>query len=56
MTRDRTAEIRLAAFDLFRRGVAWQDVAIKLRYDPFRVRRFWRLHALDKGFGADPCE
>jgi hypothetical protein len=45
---DRTADVRLAAFALFRRGVDWRDVAIKLRYDPYRVHRLWRLYAVDE--------
>ena len=46
--RDRTVEIQVAAFELFRRGVDWRDVAIKLRYDPYRVHRLWRLYKLDE--------
>jgi hypothetical protein len=45
---DRTADMRLAAFALFRRGVDWRDVAIKLRYDPYRVHRLWRLYSMDE--------
>jgi hypothetical protein len=37
-------EMKLAAFVLFRKGVDWRDVAIKLRYDPYRVRRLWHLY------------
>jgi predicted RNase H-related nuclease YkuK (DUF458 family) len=37
-------EMKLAAFVLFRKGVDWRDVAIKLRYDPHRVRRLWHLY------------
>jgi hypothetical protein len=46
--RDRTVDIRLAAFELFRQGVDWRDVAIKLRYDPYRVHRLWRLYTVDE--------
>lgn len=45
---EQAAEMRLAAFELFRRGVDWRDVAIRLRYDPFRVHRLWRLYSVDK--------
>ena len=44
--REHAAEIRLAAFELFRRGADWRDVAIRLRYDPLRVHRLWRLYSL----------
>jgi len=37
-------EMKLAAFALFRKGEDWRDVAIKLRYDPYRVRRLWHLY------------
>jgi DNA-binding transcriptional MerR regulator len=33
------AETRLAAFQLFERGVAWQDVALRLHTDPLRVHQ-----------------
>lgn len=46
--RHRPSEIRLAAFELFREGIDWRDVAIKLRYDPYRVHRLWRLYAADE--------
>lgn len=49
---DHTADIRLAAFALFRRGVDWRDVAIKLRYDPYRVHRLWRLYTMDQRIGG----
>jgi hypothetical protein len=52
MTRDRTTEVRLAVFELFRQGVDWRDVAIRLRHDPFRVYRLWRLFAVDRRAGA----
>jgi hypothetical protein len=41
------AEMRLAAFRLFDRGVAWQDVALQLDYDPLRVHYLWKLYSLD---------
>ena len=44
--RDRVAAIRLAAFELFRRGKDWRDVAIRLHYDPLGVHRLWRLYSL----------
>ena len=44
--RERAADIRLAAFELFHRGLDWRDVAIRLRYDPLRVHRLWRLYSL----------
>jgi MerR HTH family regulatory protein len=53
MAHDRAADIRLDAFDLFRRGVDWRDVAIRLRYDPLRVHRLWHLYsAKEKGDGV----
>jgi hypothetical protein len=52
MARARTADISLAAFELFRHGVDWRDVAIRLRYDPFRIHRLWRLYAVDERVGA----
>jgi hypothetical protein len=42
------AELRLAAFRLFDRGVAWQDVALQLDYDPLRVHHLWKLYSLDR--------
>ena len=49
---EQAAEIRLRAFELFRRGVDWRDVAIRLHYDPLRVRRLWHLYsAREKGAG-----
>jgi hypothetical protein len=42
---EQAAEVRVAAFELFRRGVDWRDVAIRLHYDPLRVHRLWRLYA-----------
>lgn len=41
-------EMKLAAFVLFRKGIDWRDVAIKLRYDPYRVHRLWRLYQADE--------
>lgn len=46
--REQAADMRLAAFEFFRQGVDWRDVAIRLRYDPLRVHRRWRLYSLDK--------
>ena len=46
--RDRTVEIQVAAFELFRGGVDWRDVAIKLRYDPYRIHRLWRLYKVNE--------
>jgi hypothetical protein len=46
--RVQTVAMKLAAFELFRAGVDWRDVAIKLRYDPYRVYRLWRLYCLDQ--------
>ena len=46
--RAQTVAMKLAAFELFREGVDWRDVAIKLRYDPYRVHRLWRLYKLDE--------
>lgn len=43
---EQAVEIRLAAFELFRRGVDWRDVAIRLRYDPLRMHRLWRLYSV----------
>jgi len=34
---------------MFRKGLDWRDVAIKLRYDPFRVRRLWHLYRSGEG-------
>lgn len=50
-TRTRSAAMRLAAFELFREGVDWRDVAIQLRYDPYRVHRLWRLYVVDEKSG-----
>jgi hypothetical protein len=43
LLRNQHVEMKLAAFVLFRKGIDWRDVAIKLRYDPYRVRRLWQL-------------
>jgi hypothetical protein len=48
LLRSKDWEMRLAAFAMFRKGLDWRDVAIKLRYDPYRVRRLWRLYMLDE--------
>jgi MerR family regulatory protein len=50
---EQAAEIRLAAFELFRRGVDWRDVAIRLHYDPLRIHRLWRLYSAHEK-GAQP--
>jgi hypothetical protein len=47
-TRAQTVAMKLAAFELFREGVDWRDVAIKLQYDPYRVYRLWRLYGVDQ--------
>jgi hypothetical protein len=47
--RGRTVDVRLAAFELFRRGADWRDVAIKLRYDPYDIHRLWELYSRDHG-------
>ena len=46
--RAQTVAMKLAAFELFREGVDWRDVAIKLQYDPYRVYRLWRLYCVDQ--------
>ena len=46
--RAQTIAMKLAAFELFREGVDWRDVAIKLQYDPYRVYRLWRLYCVDQ--------
>src|SRR4029079_1253083 len=46
--RAQTVAMKLAAFELFREGVDWRDVAIKLQYDPYRVYRLWRLYRVDQ--------
>lgn len=53
MARSRTADSRLAAFELFRRGDDWRDVAIKLHYDPYDVYRLWELYSRDHGGGRN---
>jgi hypothetical protein len=45
------AEMRLAAFRLFERGVAWQDVALQLHYDPLRVHYLWELYSMERSSG-----
>ena len=47
--RSQHVEMKLAAFALFRKGTDWRDVAIKLRYDPARVYRLWRLYTANEG-------
>lgn len=44
----RTVAMKLAAFELFRKGVDWRDVAIRLQYDPYRIYRLWRLYGVDQ--------
>lgn len=51
---NRAAVMRLTAFDLFDQGVRWQDVAIRLRYDPLRIHHLWRLYSMDRR--SDPSE
>jgi len=46
--RVQTVAMKLAAFEMFRAGVDWRDVAIKLQYDPYRVYRLWRLYGIDQ--------
>lgn len=46
--REQAADMRLAAFEFFRQGMDWRDVAIRLRYDPLRVHRLWRLYSFDE--------
>jgi hypothetical protein len=48
LLRSQHVEIKLAAFALFRKGADWRDVAIKLRYDPYRIHRLWRLYTTDQ--------
>jgi len=33
---------------MFRKGLDWRDVAIKLRYDPYRVHRLWKLFLVEE--------
>lgn len=47
------AEIRLAAFTLFRRGVDWRDVALRLQYDPLRVHWLWHLYSANEKEAAN---
>ena len=54
--RDRTTEIRVAAFRLFKENVDWREVAIRLRYDPYRVHRLWRLYRLADERTADDSD
>jgi hypothetical protein len=41
-------ETKVAAFEMFQRGVDWRDVAISLRQDPYRIYRLWRLFTIDE--------
>jgi hypothetical protein len=50
---DERAEIRIAAFELFRKRVDWRDVAIRLHYDPIRVLQLWQLYSRDDEHAAD---
>jgi len=49
LLRSQHVEMKLAAFALFREGADWRDVAIKLRYDPARIYRLWRLYTANEG-------
>lgn len=40
----RRVDARIAAFDLFRQGVDWRDVAIRLHWDPREIHRMWCLY------------
>lgn len=44
--RSRTVEMRIAAFEMFRDGADWRDVAIKLCEDPLAIRQLWRAYCL----------
>jgi len=52
--------MKLAAFELFREGVDWRDVAIKLQYDPYRNYTKLYIYFIKDMllpswmFGADP--
>ena len=48
LVRNQHVEMKLAAFALFRKGTDWRDVAIELRYDPYRVRRLWQLYRAER--------
>jgi hypothetical protein len=39
--RSRTVDVRIAAFEMFREGADWRDVAIRLHEDPFAIRQLW---------------
>jgi hypothetical protein len=47
------AEARLAAFRLFERGVAWQNVALRLHSDPLRIHHLWELYCMGREIGGD---
>jgi hypothetical protein len=49
--RERAAEVRVTAFEMFREGIDWRDVAIRLHYDPLRVHRLWRLFTTNAKVG-----
>src|SRR4029078_8915530 len=52
--------MKLAAFEVFREGVDWRDVAIKLQYDPYRNYTKLYIYFIKDMllpswmFGADP--
>ena len=46
---DKGTEVQIAAFELFRKGIDWRDVAIRLHCKPVRVYRLWRLYSTDDG-------
>jgi len=48
LLRSKETEMELAAFVMFRKGLDWRDVAIKLRYDPYRVHRLWKLFLVEE--------
>lgn len=44
----KAVEMKVMAFEMFQRGVDWRDVAIRLRQDPYRIYRLWRLFTIDE--------
>jgi hypothetical protein len=44
---DERAEIRIAAFELFRKRVAWRDIATRRHHDAVRVRQLRQLYSKD---------
>jgi hypothetical protein len=50
------AEMRIAAFQLFDRGVAWQDVALQLHADPLRIHHLWELFTLGRRMKANDTD